>query len=177
MRFTATELPGVVVVDVEPRADDRGAVARLHCPEEFAAAGHPFTPVQTSLSRNVQALTLRGLHYQPAPHAETKLVRCVRGRIFDVAVDLRAGSPTHRRWTATELSAETGRALLIPEGVAHGFLTLEPDSDVLYQIAPVYQPGREAGVRWDDPAFGIAWPAAPALISPRDASYPDYPAG
>jgi dTDP-4-dehydrorhamnose 3,5-epimerase len=117
------------------------------------------------------------MHYQPAPHAEVKLVRCVRGRIFDVAVDLRPGSPTHRRWTGVELSAETARALLVPEGVAHGFLTLEPDSDVLYQIAPMYQPGYEAGVRWDDPAFGVEWPAAPEVISPRDAAYPDYRGG
>lgn len=174
MRFAATEIAGVVVVDIEPRADERGSFARLHCPDEFARAGHPFQPAQTSLSRNPAAHTLRGLHYQPAPHGETKLVRCVRGRIFDVAVDLRPQSPTHRRWTAQELSAENARALLIPEGVAHGFLTLEPDSDVLYQISPMHQPGHEAGVRWDDPAFGVAWPARPALISPRDAAYPDY---
>jgi dTDP-4-dehydrorhamnose 3,5-epimerase len=177
MRFTATGLAGVVVVDIEPRTDERGAFARLHCPEEFAAAGHPFAPEQTSLSRNPHTGTLRGLHYQPAPHAEVKLVRCVRGRIFDVAVDLRPASPTHRRWSAAELSADNGRALLIPEGVAHGFLTLEPDTDVIYQIAPRYQPGHEAGVRWDDPAFAIAWPSQPAVISPRDAGYADYRAG
>lgn len=177
MRFAATEIAGVVVVDVEPRTDERGAFARLHCPDAFAAAGHPFVPAQTSLSRNPHLGTLRGMHYQPAPYGEVKLVRCVRGRIFDVAVDLRADSPTHRQWTATELSAENGRALLIPEGVAHGFLTLEPDSDVLYQIAPAYQPGREAGVRWDDPAFAVAWPARPEVISPRDAAYPDYRGG
>jgi dTDP-4-dehydrorhamnose 3,5-epimerase len=174
MRFTETAIPGVVVVDPEPRGDERGSFARLHCPDEFAAAGRHFTPAQTSLSRNPQAGTLRGLHYQSAPHAEVKLVRCVRGRIFDVAVDLRPDSPAHRRWTAAELSAENGRALLIPEGVAHGFLTLEPDSDVLYQIAPAYRPGHEAGVRWDDPAFGVAWPSRPSLISPRDAAYADY---
>jgi dTDP-4-dehydrorhamnose 3,5-epimerase len=174
MRFAATDIPGVIVVDLEPRTDERGSFARLHCPEEFAAAGCPFEPVQTSLSRNPHAGTLRGLHYQPAPHAEVKLVRCMRGRIFDVAVDLRPRSPTHRGWTAAELSAEGGRALLIPQGVAHGFLTLDPDTDVLYQIAPAYRPGHEAGVRWDDPAFGIGWPATPQLISPRDASYPDY---
>ena len=177
MRFTATSIAGVVVVDIESRTDERGAFARLHCPDEFAAAGHPFAPAQTSLSRNPTRGTLRGLHYQPAPHAEVKLVRCVSGRIFDVAVDLRPDSPTHRQWTAAELDAETGRALLIPEGVAHGFLTLEPDSDVIYQISPAYAAGHEAGVRWDDPAFAIAWPRAPQLISPRDASYPDYSAG
>ena len=174
MRFAETAIAGVVVVDAEPSEDERGGFARLHCPEEFAAAGHPFTPVQTSLSRNPHALTLRGLHYQAAPHAETKLVRVVRGRIFDVALDLRLQSPTFRQWVGEELSAQNGRALLIPEGVAHGFLTLEPDTDVLYQISPAFRPGHEAGVRWDDPAFGIAWPQAPALISPRDATYPDY---
>ncbi|CAN7205268.1 dTDP-4-dehydrorhamnose 3,5-epimerase family protein [Phenylobacterium sp. LjRoot219] len=177
MRFTATEIAGVVVVELEPRSDERGAFARLHCPDEFAAAGHPFVPAQTSLSRNPHLGTLRGMHYQPDPYGEVKLVRCVRGRIFDVAVDLRPDSPTHRRWTAAELSAETGRALLVPEGVAHGFLTLEPDCDVLYQISPLYQPGREAGVRWDDPTFAIAWPAQPQVISPRDAAYADYRAG
>lgn len=174
MRFTETEIPGVVLVDVEPRTDDRGAFARLQCPDEFAAAGHPFEPAQTSLSRNPRAGTLRGMHYQPAPHGETKLVRCVRGRIFDVAVDLRRDSPTFRRWTAAELSADNARALLIPEGVAHGFLTLEPDTDVLYQISPRFVAGHEAGVRWDDPAFGIRWPVRPELIADRDATYPDY---
>ena len=174
MRFEETAIPGVVIVHAEPRADDRGAFARLHCPDEFAAARHRFAPAQTSLSRNPRAGALRGLHYQPAPHAETKLVRVTRGRIFDVAVDLRPESPTHRRWTAAELSADNLLALLIPEGVAHGFLTLEADTDVLYQISPRFEPGHEAGVRWDDPAFGIAWPAAPQLISPRDAGYPDY---
>jgi dTDP-4-dehydrorhamnose 3,5-epimerase len=177
MRFVATDISGVVVVEAEPRADQRGSFSRLQCPDEFAAAGQPFTPAQTSLSRNPQTGTLRGLHYQPAPHAETKLVRCVRGRIFDVAVDLRPDSPTHRRWLGVELSAENLRALFLPEGVAHGFLTLAPDSDVLYQIAPKYEPGHEAGVRWDDPAFAIAWPEPPALISPRDATYPDYQSG
>jgi dTDP-4-dehydrorhamnose 3,5-epimerase len=175
MRFTETAIAGVVVVDIEPHGDERGAFARLQCPEEFAAAGHPFSPAQTSLSRNPRLGTLRGMHYQSAPHAETKFVRVVRGRMFDVALDLRPESPTYRRWTSQELSADNARALLIPEGVAHGFLTLEPHTDVLYQISPAFQPGHEAGVRWDDPAFRIAWPAAPALISERDMGYPDYP--
>jgi len=176
MRFAATDIAGVVIVEAEPHTDDRGYFARLHCPEEFAAAGLPFAPVQTSLSTNPAAGTLRGLHFQKAPFAETKLVRCVRGRVFDVAVDLRPDSPTHRRWTATELSAVNLRALFIPEGIAHGFLTLEPDSDVLYQIAPVHTPGHAAGVRWNDPAFGVAWPMAPKLMSPTDAELPDYDA-
>lgn len=174
MRFAPTAIAGVLRVEAEPRSDERGGFARLHCPDEFAAAGAPFVPAQTSLSRNPHVHTLRGMHYQPAPHAETKLVRVVRGRIFDVAVDLRPGSPTHRQWVAAELSAEAMDALLIPEGVAHGFLTLEPHTDVLYQIAPAYSPGREAGARWNDAAFGIVWPAQPAVISDRDGSYPDY---
>ena len=174
MRFSETSIPGVVVVDMEPHEDGRGAFARLQCPEEFAAAGHPFSPAQTSLSRNPVRGTLRGLHYQRAPHAEIKLVRAVRGRIFDVAVDLRPKSPSYCRWTAAELSADNGRALLIPEGVAHGFLTLEPETDVLYQISPAFRPGYEAGVRWDDPTFGVDWPAEPQSVSDRDATYPDF---
>jgi dTDP-4-dehydrorhamnose 3,5-epimerase len=174
MRFVETSIPGVIRVEAEPHTDARGAFARLHCPEAFAAAGHPFTPAQTSLSRNPKRHTLRGLHYQPSPHAETKLVRVTRGRAFDVALDLRPESPTYRGWTSAELSAENLLALLIPEGVAHGFLTLEPDTDVVYQITPAFRPGHEAGVRWNDPAFGIAWPATPAMIGERDAGYPDY---
>jgi dTDP-4-dehydrorhamnose 3,5-epimerase len=174
MRFLATDIAGVVIVEAEPHSDARGVFARLHCPDEFAAAGIPFQPAQTSLSTNPTPGTLRGLHFQKAPQAESKLIRAVRGRVFDVAVDLRPDSPTHRRWTATELSATNLRSLFIPEGVAHGFLTLEPDSDVLYQIAPGFTPGHAAGVRWDDPAFGIDWPGVPALMSPADAAYADY---
>ncbi|MGZ3402378.1 MAG: dTDP-4-dehydrorhamnose 3,5-epimerase family protein [Phenylobacterium sp.] len=174
MRFAPTAIPGVLVVDIDAREDERGAFARLQCPDEFAAAGQPFTPAQTSLSRNPRAGTLRGMHYQPAPYAEAKLVRAVRGRMFDVALDLRPGSATSRKWFGIELSAENARALFIPAGVAHGFLTLEPDTDVLYQISPKFEPGHEAGARWNDPAFAIGWPAAPALISERDATYPDW---
>ena len=174
MRFEPTPIPGVVIVELDPHADDRGYFARAHCPEEFAAAGHPFVPVQTSLSRNHAARTLRGMHYQPRPHGEAKLVRVVRGRIYDVALDLRPESPTYLRWTAAELSADNGRALLIPEGVAHGFLTLEPDSDILYQIDRMFAPGHGRAVRWNDPAFAIDWPAAPVVISPADADLPDY---
>jgi dTDP-4-dehydrorhamnose 3,5-epimerase len=174
MRFTQTAIDGVVIVDLDVVGDERGSFARLHCPEEFAAAGHPFSPLQTSLSRNLKTGTLRGLHYEAAPHEEAKLVRAVRGRIFDVAVDLRADSPTYRRWTGTELSAENGRALLIGKGLAHGFITLEDDTDVLYQIDRIFVPGHGRGARWNDPAFGIEWPAEPLVISERDATYPDH---
>jgi len=174
MRFTETRVPGVLVADIEPHVDDRGSFARLQCPAEFAAAGQPFAPVQTSLSRNPKAGTLRGLHHQPQPFAESKLVRVVRGRVFDVAVDLRPDSAPFRQWVGEELSADNARALFIPPGVAHGFLTLEADTDVLYQISPKFEPGHEAGVRWNDPAFAIAWPVQPTLISERDATYPDF---
>jgi dTDP-4-dehydrorhamnose 3,5-epimerase len=174
MRFTQTAIDGVVIVDLDVVGDERGSFARLHCPDEFAAAGHSFTPLQTSLSRNLRARTLRGLHYEAAPHEEAKLVRSVRGRIFDVAVDLRVDSPTYRRWTGTELSAENGRALLIGKGVAHGFITLEDETDVLYQIDRIFTPGHGKGARWNDPAFGIEWPAEPLVISERDATYPDH---
>jgi len=176
MRFLATDIAGVVIVEAEPHGDLRGRFARLHCPVEFAAAGIAFEPVQTSVSTNPTLGTLRGLHFQPAPFAETKLIHAVRGRVFDVAIDLRPDSPTHRRWTATELSAANLRGLFIPQGVAHGFLTLEPDTDVLYQIAPAFTPGHATGVRWDDPAFAIQWPSPPALMSPADAAYADYDA-
>lgn len=174
MRFAPTAIDGVVLVDWTPTSDDRGSFARLHCPEEFAAAGHPFIPAQTSLSRNTSARTLRGMHYEATPHEEAKLVRAVRGRIFDVAVDLRPESPTFRCWTGAELSAENGRALLVGKGMAHGFITLEPDTDVLYQIDRMFEAGYGRGVRWNDPAFSIEWPVAPAVISERDATYPDF---
>jgi dTDP-4-dehydrorhamnose 3,5-epimerase len=172
--FRETAIAGVVAVDPEPARDERGFFARLHCPDDFARAGLAFAPVQTSLSRNTAGRTLRGMHYQAAPMAETKLVRATRGRIFDVCIDLRPDSPTHRRWVGLELSADAANAVLIPEGVAHGFLTLEPDTDVLYQISPAFEPGHGAGVRWDDPAFAIDWPEHPLIISERDAAYPDY---
>lgn len=174
MRFTATQIEGVVIVDLDVIADERGSFSRLHCPQEFAAAGHPFTPLQTSLSRNAKAHTLRGMHYEAAPHAEAKLVRATRGAIFDVAVDLRTDSPTYLQWTGTALSAANGRALLIGKGMAHGFITLENDTDVLYQIDRIFEPGHGRGVRWNDPAFAIRWPATPLVISERDAGYPDH---
>ena len=174
MIFSATALPDVMLVDPGPLADCRGFLSRLHCPEEFAKAGCGFVPAQTSLSRNTRAGTLRGLHYRPAPHAETKLVRVTRGKVFDVVVDMRPTSATYRRWFGTELDGAAARAVLVPEGCAHGFLTLEDDTDVIYQIAPAYVAGPERGLRWDDPTFGIEWPRRPLVISARDASFRDH---
>ena len=172
MKFERTELPGVVRLVPELVVDERGFFARLFCPEEFAAAGYPFAPVQTSLSRNHAAHTLRGLHFQSAPFAEAKLVRAARGSVYDVVVDLRAESPAYLRWTAAILSAENCEALLIPEGCAHGFLTLEDSTDVLYQIDRLYTPGHARGVRYDDAALKVAWPAAPRVIAPADLAWP-----
>lgn len=173
MRFTRTEIPGVIAVDAEPHADARGAFARLYCPDEFAAAGIDFAPSQVNLSTNTARLTLRGMHFQKPPFAEAKLVRVVRGRAWDVALDLRPG-PGQGRWIARELTAEGMEALFLPEGVAHGFLTLEPETAILYQMGRAYEPGHADGVRWDDPALGIAWPEAPRVVADQDRAWPDF---
>lgn len=159
-------------VEAEPRADQRGFFARIYCPEEFAAAGIAFSSTQINLSRNDRAHTLRGMHWQEAPHAEAKLVRVTAGAIHDVVIDLRPESPAFRRWQAFRLDAERANALFIPEGCAHGFLTLEDDTDVLYQMGRPYVGGQARGLRYDDPAFAIAWPAAPAVIAEADLAWP-----
>jgi len=172
VKFAPTDLPGVIRIIPQRIADERGFFARLYCPEEFAAAGYAFAPVQMNLSRNRLAHTLRGLHFQSEPFAEGKIVRVVRGAVFDVVVDLRSDSPTYRRWTSALLSAENGEALLVPAGCAHGFLTLEDETDVLYQMDRLYEPGHARGLRYDDPALAIAWPAAPRVIAPADLAWP-----
>jgi dTDP-4-dehydrorhamnose 3,5-epimerase len=174
MRFAETALAGVVTVDLDAAQDERGFFARTFCEDEFRNAGITMQPRQTNVSHNIKAFTLRGMHYQAAPHGETKVVQCIRGRIFDVVVDLRSGSPTHRRWVGVELAPDLRRMLFIPEGCAHGFLTLEDESDVFYLMGSAYVPEAGRGVRWNDPAFGIVWPAPPRVISARDGSYPDY---
>lgn len=176
MRFVATAVEGVFVVEREVHADARGSFERSFCENAFAGAGIDFRAVQLNLSRNPHAGTLRGMHYQPAPHGEAKLVQCVRGRIFDVAIDLRPDSPTYLAHAGVVLDAFEPRSFFIPEGCAHGFLTLADDSDVLYHMGSAFVAGVGAGVRWDDPKFGIDWPAAPRLISDRDAAYPDFAA-
>lgn len=172
MIFEPTPLAGLTVVRAEKHADARGFFARLWCAEEFAAAGHPFRPSQISASFNAARFTLRGMHWQAAPHGETKLVRATRGRVFDVAADLRAGSPTRFRWFGIELDAEAHTALLIPDGFAHGFITLTEGAELLYAIDTPYAPGAGRGARYDDPLLGIGWPAAPAVIGERDLAWP-----
>lgn len=174
MRFAATKIAGVSLITLEPHADERGFFARIYCADEFAAAGITFTSTQINLSHNPTRHTLRGLHYQDAPFAEAKVVRPVRGSIYDVAVDLRRDSATYGQWVAQELSAERGDALFIDEGLAHGFLTLEPDTDVLYQMGRPYEPGQARGLRYDDPALAIAWPASPAVIGAQDLRWPAF---
>jgi dTDP-4-dehydrorhamnose 3,5-epimerase len=176
MRFIETPLPGAWLVEPEKLDDERGWFARTFDAQEFEARGLNPVVAQCNASFNAMSGTLRGMHYQAEPHGESKLVRCVRGTIFDVAVDVRPGSPTCRRWHGVELSAENGTAFYIPAGFAHGFQTLTDGCEVLYQMGHVYVPEAARGVRWDDPAFGIRWPAVEGgrRISERDASYPDF---
>jgi dTDP-4-dehydrorhamnose 3,5-epimerase len=177
VRFTETEIAGVVVVELEEHVDERGSFARTWCRDEMAVAGLASELAQCSLSRNPRAGTLRGLHFQHAPHEEAKLVRCTRGAIFDVAVDLRPGSATRGRWFGVGLDAERGRALYVPEGCAHGFQTLVDETEVWYMISAPYVPEASAGVRWDDPLLAITWPeAAVRVISERDRALPGYEA-
>ena len=172
MIFAPTPLAGLTIIRPEKHADPRGFFARLWGADEFATAGHPFRPVQISASYNAAAFTLRGLHWQSPPHGEAKLVRAARGRVFDVAVDLRAGSPTRLGWFGIELDADAHTALLIPDGFAHGFLTLTDGAELLYAIDTAYVPGVGQGARYDDPAIGIAWPHSPAVIAERDLAWP-----
>jgi dTDP-4-dehydrorhamnose 3,5-epimerase len=176
MIFTKTKIPGVFVVELEPRRDERGFFARQWCADEFARAGLDTRIAQVNTARSVAAGTLRGMHFQRAPHAEVKLVRCTSGAVFDVAVDLREDSATFRQWFGVELDAESGRMLYLPEGCGHGYLTLRPNTDLVYQASVPYAPTSAAGVRYDDPAFGIEWPHAVKVISQQDLNWPDFPA-
>lgn len=177
MRLIPTPIPGVLQIESPEHTDERGGFRRAWCAASFAAAGVSFAPVQASLSTNPRALTLRGLHWQAGPHGETKLVRCVAGAIWDVAVDLRPDSPTFRVWHAARLDAASGLALLLPPGVAHGFLSLTDGAVVSYMIDTPHHPGAARGARWDDPALGIDWPAPPQVISDRDRTWPDLSDG
>lgn len=174
MIFTETKLPGAYVIELEKRGDARGFFARAFCQHEFTAIGLMTVVAQTNLSFSQSAGTLRGMHYQSAPYAEAKLVRCTRGSLYDVIIDLRPASATYRSWLGVELSADNRRMLYVPEGFAHGFITLEDAVEVTYQVSQFYTPEAERGVRWDDPAFGIEWPLTPTVISDKDKRWPDY---
>lgn len=174
MRFVKTDIEGLFVVESEPKHDERGYFERLFDAQDFEASGVRFSPQQTALSHNAKTLTLRGMHYQKGNSGQAKLVRCVRGRFFDAAIDLRPASATYCKWFGIELKATDHRAIFIPVGFAHGFLTLKDDTDILYQLGNAEDPNEAAGVRWDDQRFKIAWPATPAVMNARDANYPDF---
>ena len=174
MRFTETAVRGAWILDLDRFEDERGFFARTWCHREFGERGLETDVAQTNLSFTARRGTLRGMHYQRAPHEEVKIVRCVRGAIHDVIVDIRHSSDTCGRHAAVELTAENRRALYIPHGVAHGFQSLVDDTEVLYQMSTFYEPAAGAGVRWNDPTFGIVWPIAEPFMNERDASYPDW---
>jgi dTDP-4-dehydrorhamnose 3,5-epimerase len=174
MIFTATPAFGAVVIEPERVEDERGFFARSFCAREFAAHGLSPRVVQCSISFNRKRGTVRGLHFQRAPHAEAKLVQCMAGALFDVIIDLRPDSLTFRRHFSVDLSARNRRLLYVPEGFAHGFQTLEDDTEVFYQMSEFFAPEAGVGVRWNDPAFGIQWPLAVTVISERDRTFPDF---
>jgi dTDP-4-dehydrorhamnose 3,5-epimerase len=174
MIFVETRLAGVFEIQPELHSDERGSFARTWCQKEFEERGLSARVVQCSTSFNARRGTLRGLHYQASPFAEAKLVRCTAGAIYDVALDLREGSPTFLQWHGAALNSRNRHALYIPEGCAHGFLTIEDDSEVFYQMSEFYHPESARGVRWNDPAFNIAWPEKVAVISDRDRGLPDF---
>ena len=175
MIFHETTLKDAMLIDLEKRGDDRGFFARTYCQREFSAHVLDINYTQQNTSSSKYKGTLRGMHYQADPHAEDKLVRCVRGAIFDAIVDLRPSSPTYCGWFGVELDASSRRALYVPKGFAHGFQTLSDEAEVLYQMSTPYVGGAGRGVRWDDPVFGISWPeAALRTMSERDRTYPDF---
>jgi dTDP-4-dehydrorhamnose 3,5-epimerase len=174
MIFQETRIPGVFEINLEPKLDERGFFARSWCRAEFESHGLNPKLVQCSVSFNRRKGTLRGLHYQAAPHAETKLVRCTKGAIYDVVVDLRSQSRTFKNWVSALLTAESRNAMYVPEGCAHGFLTLEDESEVFYQMSETYNAESARGVRWDDAAFRIGWPEKVEVISERDRAFPNF---
>lgn len=173
MIFTETKLSGAYIIDLEKRGDSRGFFARSFCQDEFERLGLVNKVVQTNVSLSKHQGTLRGMHYQESPYAETKLVRCTQGAIYDVIVDVRPESPTFRQWIGVELSSSNHRMLFVPQHFAHGFITLADDCEVTYQVSQVYHPGSERGIRYNDPALGIIWPREVKVISEKDASWPD----
>jgi dTDP-4-dehydrorhamnose 3,5-epimerase len=174
MRFTETPLPGAYLIDLDKRTDERGFFARVFSIEEFAEAGLETQFVHMNNSLSIPQGTLRGLHYQLAPKQEVKLLRCIRGSLYDVILDIRPDSPTFGKSFGAELSAENRRMMYVPKGFAHGFLTLTEHAEVVYFVSEVYSPKLERGIRWDDPQFSVKWPAIPQVISERDLSHPNF---
>jgi dTDP-4-dehydrorhamnose 3,5-epimerase len=174
MIFAPTPLDGPFLIDLEKRGDDRGFFARAFCSREFREHGLADRFRQVNNSVSSEKGTLRGLHYQLPPSAEVKLVRCIRGALYDLILDLRPESPTFKRAWGTELTAENRRMLYVPEGFAHGFVTLEDDTEAFYFVTAEYDPERERGVRWNDPAFDLQWPIEPTVLSDKDAGLPDF---
>ena len=174
MIFTETELKGAYIIEIEQLTDHRGFFGRAWCRKEFEQHNLAVDIKQANVSSNIKKGTLRGMHYQVSPYQETKLVRCTRGAIFDVIIDLRTDSETYGRHIGVELTAKNYRMLYVPEDFAHGFITLENDSEVTYQVSEFYTPGSEKGLRWDDPLFKIAWPGDIQVISDKDSSWPDF---
>lgn len=174
MKFHPLAVEGAWIVEMEPHSDERGWFARAFCATEFEARGLETRWVQANMSRSRHALTLRGMHWQRPPLEEVKLVRCARGRLWDVVADLRPDSPTFRRWAAVELDSERLRWVYVPRGCAHGFLTLEDDSEAFYLVSAFYAPESEMGLRWDDPFLSIEWPRAPLVVSEKDRNWPAF---
>ena len=172
MLFTPSRIAGAWVIDITPIADHRGFFATTWLPDEFRKHGIDPALAQCNLAFNHRRGTLRGMHFQQAPHAQAKIVRATRGALLDVIVDLRDESPTYRRWDSVELSADNRRMLYMPEGIAHGYLTLTDDVEAYYHASAPWVPQAESGVRWNDPAFGIAWPFEPVVISEKDRDWP-----
>jgi dTDP-4-dehydrorhamnose 3,5-epimerase len=177
MRFLPTLLSGAYLIELERRGDARGFFARAYCEREFAAAGLETRFVQVNNSLTAKRGTLRGMHYQLPPAAEVKLVRCLRGALQDVIIDLRPESPTHGQWFGAELTAENRTMMYVPRGFAHGFLTLADETEVFYMVSAFYAPEQERGVRFDDPRFGVRWPIAPIEVSDKDRAWADYDSG
>ena len=177
MKFKQTKLKGAYIIEMEPIKDERGVFARSWCKEEFKQQGLNCDLVQCNISFNKKKGTLRGMHYQCAPHEEVKLVMCLRGAVYDVIIDLRAKSDTYKQWISIELTSENRKMLYVPEGFAHGFQTLEDDTEVFYQMSEFYHPECASGIRWDDSSFSIKWPNVIANISNKDNDFPDYNIG
>lgn len=173
MTFTETPIAGLWVIELEPVRDHRGFFARTFCEDDFRARGLESHVAECSIAFNARAGTLRGMHYQREPHGQVKLVRCARGAVYDAVIDLRPHSATYRQWFAVELTAENGRMLYIPKGLAHGYQTVEDGTEISYQMSSPHHPEAAAGVRWNDPAFGVPWPREVTVIADRDATYRD----